>query len=119
MFTLQELKTTDKIIVAGHRGYSGRFPENSLLAFREAAEAGCDMIELDVTLSKDGVPVISHDDCLERVSDGSGMIADHTCEELKEFDLVSAMEKRFGESGFLRFGSRWNCSGNIQEYCLT
>ena len=87
MFTLQELKTTDKIIVAGHRGYSGRFPENSLLAFREAAEAGCDMIELDVTLSKDGVPVTSHDDCLERVSDGSGMIADHTCEELKEFDF--------------------------------
>ncbi|MEZ3470508.1 MAG: glycerophosphodiester phosphodiesterase, partial [Schaedlerella sp.] len=30
------------MIVAGHRGYSGRFPENSLLAFREAAEAGCD-----------------------------------------------------------------------------
>lgn len=87
MFTLDELKTTNKIIVAGHRGYSARFPENTLLAYREAANAGCHMIELDVTLSKDGVPVISHDDHLERVSNGKGMIADYTCEELKQFDF--------------------------------
>lgn len=87
MLTQDELKRTDKIIVAGHRGCSGRFPENSLLAFREAAEAGCDVIELDVTLSKDGVPVIAHDDHLERVSNGKGKIADYTCEELKQFDF--------------------------------
>ena len=87
MFTLEELKTTNKIIVAGHRGYSGRFPENSLLAFREAAEVGCDVIEVDVTLSKDEIPVISHDDHLERISNGEGMIADYTCKELKEFDF--------------------------------
>lgn len=87
MFFLQSLRDTDKIVVAGHRGYSARFPENTLLAYREAAEAGCHMVELDVTLSKDGVPVISHDDRLERVSDGHGMIAEHSLAELKSFDL--------------------------------
>lgn len=87
MFTLESLKGTNKIIVAGHRGYSARFPENSLLAFREAAEAGCHLIELDVTLSKDGVAMISHDDRLERVSNGTGLIVEHTCEELKQLDF--------------------------------
>ncbi len=95
MFTSDELRTTDKIIVAGHRGSSGRFPENTLLAYREAAEAGCDVIELDVTLSKDEVPVISHDDHLERVSDGKGMIEDLTCEELKQLDFGSRKGKIF------------------------
>lgn len=95
MFTLDELRTTDKIIVAGHRGYSGRFPENTLLAYREAAEAGCDVIELDVTLSKDEIPVISHDNHLERVSDGKGMIADYSCEELKKLDFGFKKGKMF------------------------
>ena len=40
--------------VFAHRGFSGRYPENTLLAFRKAIEAGCDGIELDVHLSKDG-----------------------------------------------------------------
>ena len=40
-----------------HRGYSGRYPENTMLAFKKAAEAGCDGIELDVQLTKDDVLV--------------------------------------------------------------
>lgn len=87
MFILETLKKTDKIIVAGHRGYSARFPENSLLAYKAAAEVGCDIIELDVTLSKDGTAMISHDDRLDRVTNGTGMIAEYTCEELKRLDL--------------------------------
>ena len=87
MFTLNDLRLTDKIVVVGHRGYSARFPENTLLSYREAVIAGCDMIELDVMLSADGIAVISHDDRLERVSNGYGNISDYTLAELKKYDF--------------------------------
>ena len=48
--------------VLGHRGYSGEYPENTMLAFQKAFETGCDGVELDVQLSKDGIPVIMHDE---------------------------------------------------------
>lgn len=95
MFDLTTLKSTDKIIVAGHRGYSARYPENTLLAYQQAAEIGCDIIELDVTLAADGTAVISHDDRLDRVSDGTGMISDYSSAELKKLDLGSKHGKAF------------------------
>ena len=87
MFTLNDIKETDKIIVVGHRGYSAKYPENTLLAYREAALAGCDMIELDVVLSADEIAVISHDDRRERVSNGYGNISDYTIDQLKSYDF--------------------------------
>lgn len=84
---LEALRNTDKLIVAAHRGYSARFPENSLLAFREAASLGVDVIELDVMLTKDNVPVIAHDDRLDRLSNGTGLILDYTYDELRKLDF--------------------------------
>ena len=51
-----------------HRGYSGNYPENTMLAFQKALEAGVDGIEFDVHLSKDGRLVIIHDELLDRKS---------------------------------------------------
>jgi glycerophosphoryl diester phosphodiesterase len=50
-----------------HRGASGRYPENTRLAFTKAIEAGADMIELDCQLSRDGHVVVFHDERLNRV----------------------------------------------------
>ena len=50
--------------VYAHRGYSGRYPENTMLAFKEAEKTGCYGIELDVQLTKDGEVVIIHDEPL-------------------------------------------------------
>ena len=47
--------------VYAHRGYSGRYPENTMLSFQKAAETGCDGIELDVQLTRDGTVVVIHD----------------------------------------------------------
>ena len=55
-----------------HRGFRSRYPENTMLAFRKAIEAGCDGIEFDVHLSKDGQAVIIHDETLERTTTGTG-----------------------------------------------
>lgn len=55
-------------LVCGHRGASGHAPENTLVAFRRARELGATWIEFDVQLSADGVPIILHDDTLERTT---------------------------------------------------
>lgn len=73
--------------VWGHRGASGYAPENTLEAFRLAAEMGADGVELDVQITKDGELVVAHDERIDRVSDGSGLIADYTLEELKQFNF--------------------------------
>lgn len=74
--------------VIAHRGYSGRYPENTMLAFKKAVEAGCDEIELDVQLTRDGVVVVFHDEKIDRTTDGTGLIKDYTYEELKKFNAA-------------------------------
>jgi glycerophosphoryl diester phosphodiesterase len=60
--------------VIAHRGASGDAPENTLAAFRLAAEQGAEWVELDVGLTRDGVAIVIHDDTLERTTDGRGAI---------------------------------------------
>ncbi|MCH8294735.1 glycerophosphodiester phosphodiesterase, partial [Candidatus Poribacteria bacterium] len=61
-----------------HRGASGNYPENTLLAFRKALEIGVDEIELDLYFTKDEQLVIMHDSTVNRTTDGTGLIADLT-----------------------------------------
>ncbi|MDD3396254.1 MAG: glycerophosphodiester phosphodiesterase [Acidaminococcaceae bacterium] len=70
-------------MIFAHRGFSGYYPENTMLAFHKAAETACTGIELDVQLSKDGQLVIMHDETLDRTTNGSGYLKDHTLKELK------------------------------------
>jgi len=76
-------------MIWAHRGASGRAPENTLAAFRAAEADGADGIELDVHLSRDGVPVVIHDETLERTSDGRGAVRDLTLAELRRLDAGS------------------------------
>lgn len=76
-----------KIQVWAHRGASGYAPENTLDAFQKAIDMGADGIELDVQLTKDGKVVVVHDEVIDRVSDGSGLVQDYTYEELKKFNF--------------------------------
>ncbi len=69
-----------------HRGYSKAYPENTMLAFQKAIEAGCDAIELDVHQSKDGHLVIFHDEELTRTTGIDGSIRDYTVQELQNMD---------------------------------
>src|ERR1700675_773367 len=61
--------------VIGHRGAAGLAPENTLAGFRKAAEIGVGWVEVDVHLSADGVPVVIHDDTLDRTTSGTGPVA--------------------------------------------
>ena len=69
-----------------HRGFSGKYPENTMLAFEKAVEIGADGVELDVQLTKDGEVVIIHDETIDRTTDGKGYVVDYTYEELSKFD---------------------------------
>ncbi|MCR5310554.1 MAG: glycerophosphodiester phosphodiesterase [Lachnospiraceae bacterium] len=80
----------------GHRGFSGNYPENTLLAFKKAVEAGCDGIELDVHLTKDGEVVVIHDETVDRTTDGTGFVADKTLEELKKLDASFKFKGQYG-----------------------
>ena len=80
----------------GHRGYSGNYPDNTMLAFQKAMEAGADGIELDVQFSKDGRLVIIHDETLDRTTTGKGWVRDHTLEELKSLDASFKFTGQYG-----------------------
>ena len=80
---------TSRPRVIGHRGFPARAPENTLAAFLLAMEAGADGIELDVHQSRDGRLVVCHDPTLDRTTDGRGLIAAHTWEELRRLDAGS------------------------------
>ncbi|MBM7839273.1 glycerophosphoryl diester phosphodiesterase [Alkalihalobacillus xiaoxiensis] len=70
-----------------HRGYSAKFPENTLTAYQASIDQGFTHIEIDVHLSKDGVPVIMHDKTVDRTTDGEGPIIEHTLKQLKELKM--------------------------------
>ena len=72
-----------------HRGFSGSYPENTMLAFQKAIEAQCSGIELDVHLARDGRIVIIHDETADRTTDGRGFIKDMDYAELRRLDAGS------------------------------
>lgn len=79
------LLTDPKVqLVIAHRGASDRAPENTLEAFQCALDDGADALELDVHLSRDGVPVVIHDPTLDRTTDQTGAIAAMTWTDIQQ-----------------------------------
>jgi glycerophosphoryl diester phosphodiesterase len=74
------------VLNIAHRGASGTFPENTLSAFRAAIDAGADMCELDVQLTRDGAVVVVHDETVDRTTDGKGEVVALTLEEIQRLD---------------------------------
>ncbi|HXJ78481.1 MAG TPA: glycerophosphodiester phosphodiesterase family protein [Candidatus Methylomirabilis sp.] len=74
-------------LVAAHRGGGLLWPENSLLAFRNAIDLGADYIEFDVHLSRDGEVVVIHDPTLDRTTTGAGTVGERTLAELRTLRL--------------------------------
>ncbi|OKS86278.1 glycerophosphodiester phosphodiesterase family protein [Mucilaginibacter polytrichastri] len=81
----------NKILVTAHRGDWRNAPENSLRAFEYAAAMGVDIVELDLKKTKDGAIVIMHDGTINRTTNGKGVPADYTLEEIKNFRLKNGL----------------------------
>ena len=72
--------------ILGHRGAAGEAPENTLESFRLGLAQGADIIESDVHVTRDGVPVLIHDEAVDRTTDGCGRVAELDWDELQRLD---------------------------------
>src|SRR4051794_314397 len=84
-------------LIIAHRGASAWAPENTLAAFEMAMESGADGIELDVRLSRDGVPVVIHDATLRRVGGRNKRVACISAAELTQVDVGSWFNAKYPE----------------------
>ena len=98
----RELAAASRVLVIAHRGDSRNAPENTLPAFEAAAELGVDFVELDYLTAADGVPVVFHDEFLDRTTDACRRwagrripLAAKTFAELSELDAGSWFSPQF------------------------
>jgi len=92
---MNRLEQIEKPLIIAHRGASAHAPENTLAAFRLAAEQGAGAIELDVKLSRDGEVVVMHDHSLKRTTGKPGEVNQFTLRELKELDAGRHFSDQF------------------------
>lgn len=88
-------ESTKSIWVAAHRGWCSAYPENTMPAFRAAAELGVDQLETDVRVTKDGELVLIHDATVDRTTNGTGLVLEKTLAELRALDAGSYMGEAF------------------------
>lgn len=79
------MQFTTPFLILGHRGACSIAPENTCASFDAALSYGVDGFEFDIQMSKDGEPVVIHDDTLERTTNGTGFVDEYTAAELKRF----------------------------------
>lgn len=73
-------------MVVGHRGALALAPENTIAAFEVGVRCGVDLVEFDVQRTADGIPVVIHDDTLERTTTGTGRVRERTFDEIRLLD---------------------------------
>ncbi len=101
-------EATRKFINYAHRGASAYAPENTALAFHYGIMQGANGIETDVQMTKDGIPVLFHDNTIERMTNEDGAIGDYTYKQLQSFkvtkygmfDRIMKLEDFFYEFGW-------------------
>ncbi|TMA36593.1 MAG: glycerophosphodiester phosphodiesterase [Deltaproteobacteria bacterium] len=93
-------------LAIGHRGCAGEVPENTIASFARAVADRAVVIETDVHLTRDGVPVLIHDDDVERISDGHGAVRDLDFAEVRRLDAGFQFRAPDGSTPFRGGGLR-------------
>lgn len=113
-------QSVSNILVSGHRGICALYPENTMVSFRAAVDAGVDNIEMDLNVTKDGELIVMHDVTVDRTTDKSGKVRDFTLDEIKSMDAGVKFDKKFkGErvptfEEFLRLIAPTNITLNVE-----
>jgi glycerophosphoryl diester phosphodiesterase len=97
MVKLKNINRFNPPWVIAHRGYSQKYPENTLSAVQAAVAVGVPMIEIDVMFSSDRKLVVVHDATLERTTNGQGAVNDFTMEALKHLDAGSWFGSKYAD----------------------
>ena len=86
----------------GHRGVKDLKPENTIESILTAFDLGLECVEVDVKISKDYLPLLLHDDTLDRTTNGSGLVCDYTYDQISKLDAGNFFYKSkhiiFGKS---------------------
>lgn len=85
----------DSLMLIAHRGGAGEAPENTLAAFRNAIALGMRFVELDVQMTSDAELVVIHDETVDRTTDGTGTVQEHSFEALRQLDAGSWFGPQF------------------------
>ena len=91
---MTQTKTLKLPKLIGHRGVKDLCPENTLESILKAFDLGLSFVEIDVKISKDRVPILLHDDTLDRTTNGSGLAIDHDYENIKKLDAGKFFYKK-------------------------
>ncbi len=116
MGTTPEIETRDAPILprlVGHRGARGSAPENTLAGLRRAADLHAPWVEFDVKLSRDGVPLLMHDDTLERTTDGRGAVAATDWADIERLDAGRSFDARFAGERVPSYAQALNLLGEL------
>ena len=82
-------------LIVAHRGFSANYPENTMTAFKAGVDAGAQMVELDVHMTRDRELVVIHDDTVNRTTNGKGPVDEYTLPKLKNLDAGHWFHPRF------------------------
>jgi len=85
--------SSHEVLVASHRATHHVYPENSLKAIQASINLGVDIIEIDVKVSKDGIPFLMHDRTMDRTTNGKGDPEELTWDELQQLSIVDKGKK--------------------------
>jgi glycerophosphoryl diester phosphodiesterase len=83
-------------VVIGHRGAAGERPENTLLSFEKALEDGAQILESDIQVTRDGVPILLHDPDVDRTTEGRGAVSELDLQGVRRLDAGHAFEDASG-----------------------
>lgn len=108
----------DKRLVAGHRGMMARYPENTLLSFEKALALGVDMLEMDINITKDGIPVVIHDRSVDRTTNGKGAVRELNLKEIKALDAGVKFDAQFKGLKVPTFEEFCQLMGNHRDVLL-
>jgi glycerophosphoryl diester phosphodiesterase len=92
------VRQSHQLTITGHRGAAGLAPENTLPSINEALRLNVDRVEIDVRQTKDGALVLMHDTTIDRTTDGSGYVHDHSLKALKKLDAGSWFSAKYSKT---------------------
>lgn len=115
--SFSSMNDSNKPLIIAHRGTSALAPENTFAAFSRAIEDRADGIELDVRLANDGVPIVFHDETLNRLAQMDGRVIDRSTVELKKLDVGSWFNSKYPKLSDARYsGERIPTFAELLEF---
>jgi glycerophosphoryl diester phosphodiesterase len=84
--TIEKIYDRGCVLVDGHRGWCAQYPQNTLLSFQKAIEAGVDMVEFDINMTSDGIPVVIHDNTVDATTGDTGPVRGFSLKQIQSMD---------------------------------